>query len=204
MTDPGFLLYFQSKQKVQKMKLDDARKTFVQAWGTLGAEWGINRTMAQIHALLLSSPEPLDTDEIMSHLQVSRGNANTNLRALVDWGLVTRELRPGVRREFFTAEKDTWQIARAIAIQRRRRELDPLMKVLEATQEIDPASGPPEEVAELRELLSGFHVLGSRAATLLDLVLKLDQNAFFRPLLSLLHKRGASRLSGPRAPGDKS
>jgi DNA-binding transcriptional regulator GbsR (MarR family) len=178
------------------MKLDDARKTFIQAWGTLGAEWGINRTMAQIHALLLSSPEALDTDEIMARLQISRGNASTNLRALVDWNLVTRELRPGVRREFFTAEKDVWAISRAIAVQRRRRELDPLMKVLETTQDIDPASGPPAEVAEFRALLQGFAALGSRATALLDLVLRLDQSAFFRPFLTLLQK-GAARKGSP-------
>lgn len=198
MTAPNILLYFQLGQKVQNMDLADAKKTFIQAWGTLGAEWGINRTMAQIHALLLSSAAPLDTDEIMARLQISRGNANTNLRSLVDWGLVTRELRPGVRREFFTAEKDAWQISRAIAIQRRRRELDPLLKVLEATQEITAESGPPEEVAEFRELLQGFHALGSRAATLLDLVLKLDQNAFFRPLLTLLQRKDP-----PPAPGER-
>ncbi|HTQ79689.1 MAG TPA: transcriptional regulator, partial [Thermoanaerobaculia bacterium] len=140
----------------------------------------------------LSSAAPLDTDEIMAQLQISRGNANTNLRALVDWGLVSRELRPGVRREFFTAEKDVWQICRSIAVQRRRRELDPLLKVLEATQEIDPESGAAAEVAEFRELLRGFHALGSRAAGLLDLVLKLDQSTFFRPLLALLQPESPS------------
>lgn len=171
------------------MNLQEARQTFINTWGTLGVEWGINRTMAQIHALLLSSARPLDTEEIMERLQVSRGNANTNLRALIDWGLVTREVRPGVRREFFSAEKDVWEIARAIAVQRRRRELDPMMKVLEAIQDVPPGGDDPDAVAdaeELRKVVRDIHGLGRKASRLLDLVLRLDQSAFFRPLLALL------------------
>lgn len=173
------------------MTLDEAKSTFIQAWGKLGVEWGISRTMAQIHALLLVSPEPLDTESIMARLQISRGNANANLRALVDWGLATRELRAGVRREFFTAEKDVWQIARAIVVQRRRRELDPLMKVLESTLEVEPGRGAsPAEVQAFRRLVGDIHSLGTKASRLLDLVLQLDQSAFFRPLLALLAAGG--------------
>ncbi len=181
------------------MKLEDAKSSFVQAWGTLGAEWGINRTMAQIHALLLTSPEPLDTEAIMEQLQVSRGNANTNLRALVDWGLVSREIRPGVRREFFVAEKDVWEIARAIAVQRRKRELDPLMRVLDSALEIDPDSGSPAEVEELQKVIHNIYELGTKASRLLDMVLLLDQSAFFKPLVSLLKSRSQhARISGAK------
>lgn len=168
------------------MNLEEARQTFINTWGTLGVEWGINRTMAQIHALLLSSASPLDTEEIMERLQVSRGNANTNLRALVDWGLVTREVRPGVRREFFSAEKDVWEISRAIAVQRRRRELDPMMKVLEALQDVTPGPDDRADAEELQRVVRDIHGLGRKASRLLDLVLRLDQSAFFRPLLAFL------------------
>lgn len=172
------------------MRLDEAKQTFIQAWGKLGGEWGINRTMAQIHALLLSSPAPLDTEEIMERLKISRGNANTSLRALIDWGLVTREVRPGVRREFFSAEKDVWEITRAIVTQRRRRELDPLMKVLESTQEITPdETASATEVEDFQRLVSDIHDLGAKASRLLDLALRLDRIAFFRPLLYLLQGR---------------
>lgn len=181
------------------MKLEDAKHSFVQAWGTLGAEWGINRTMAQIHALLLASPEPLDTETIMEQLQVSRGNANTNLRALVDWGLVAREIRPGVRREFFVAEKDVWEIARAIAVQRRKRELDPLMRVIDSTLEIDPDSGSPAEIEEFQRVVHSIYELGTKASRLLDMVLLLDQSAFFKPLVSLLKSRSQhARISGAK------
>ena len=74
--------------KSKAMTIQEGRDKFIQSWGALGTSWGINRTMAQIHALLLISPEPLCAEEIMEALQISRGNANMNLRALMDWGLV--------------------------------------------------------------------------------------------------------------------
>jgi DNA-binding transcriptional regulator GbsR (MarR family) len=183
------------------MKLSDARHAFIQAWGTLGAEWGINRTMAQIHALLLTSPEPLDTEAIMEELQISRGNASTNLRALVDWRLVEREIRPGVRREFFAAEKDVWEMARAIAVQRRRREFDPLMRALESTLDVEPDKGASAaDAEEFRRMIHDIHEVGSLVSRLFDLVVLLDQNTFLEPLLTLLKSRSHSaRISGGRS-----
>jgi DNA-binding transcriptional regulator GbsR (MarR family) len=80
------------------MELAEAKERFVQTWGTLGSNWGINRTMAQVHALLLVSATALSTEEVMEQLQISRGNANMNLRTLIDWGLVRREGKTGERR----------------------------------------------------------------------------------------------------------
>ena len=88
------------------MKLTEGKEKFIQAWGTLGSSWGINRTMAQVHALLLIAPESLCAEDIMEELNISRGNANMNIRALMDWGLVSKELKSGERKEFFSAEKD--------------------------------------------------------------------------------------------------
>ncbi|MFM7182363.1 MAG: GbsR/MarR family transcriptional regulator [Verrucomicrobiales bacterium] len=96
----------------------------------MGTAWGINRTMAQIHALLLTSPRSLSTDEIMDELRISRGNANTNLRDLVGWGLVRSVIRKGERKEYFEAEKDVWRIFCTIARERKRREVSPAMEVL--------------------------------------------------------------------------
>ena len=110
--------------------LEDARATFIDSWGALGSNWGINRTMAMIHALLLVSDEPLSTDEIMEVLGVSRGNANTNLRDLVGWGLIRRVVRKGERREYFEAEKDVWKIACCVARERSRREIEPIVNAL--------------------------------------------------------------------------
>ena len=107
-----------------------ARDEFVTQWGAMGTAWGINRTMAQIHALLLTSTRSLSTDEIMDELRISRGNANTNLRDLVGWGLVRSVIRKGERKEYFEAEKDVWRIFCTIARERKRREVSPAMEVL--------------------------------------------------------------------------
>jgi DNA-binding transcriptional regulator GbsR (MarR family) len=118
-------------QENSRSPLEEAREEFVSQWGAIGSAWGINRTMAQIHALLLTANEPLGTDEIMQELQISRGNANTNLRDLVGWGLIRTVLRKGERREFFEAEKDVWKMFCIIARERKRREIHPAMEVLE-------------------------------------------------------------------------
>ena len=83
------------------MEFKESKEKFIQSWGVLGSSWGINRTMAQIHALLLISPEILSTEEIMDELQISRGNANMNIRGLMDWGIVTKHFKTGERKDFF-------------------------------------------------------------------------------------------------------
>ena len=111
--------------------LIEARDSFVAQWGAIGGAWGINRTMAQIHALLLVSSQPLSTDEVMEELRISRGNANTNLRDLVGWGLVRSVIRKGERKEFFEAEKDVWKMFCIIARERKRREIAPAVEALD-------------------------------------------------------------------------
>jgi DNA-binding transcriptional regulator GbsR (MarR family) len=99
--------------------------------------------MAQIHALLLVSDDALSAEDIMRDLNLSRGNVNMNLRELINWGLVQKELISGERREFFSAEKDIWKISRLIARERRKRELEPALKVLDelrAIKDADPAT----------------------------------------------------------------
>ena len=113
------------------MEVKEGRDKFIKAWGTLGTNWGINRTMAQVHALLLISPNPLCAEEVRQELQISMGNANMNLRALIDWGLVHKELKPGERKEYFVAEKDMWEVVKRIIIQRKKKELEPMLKVLD-------------------------------------------------------------------------
>src|SRR6201992_3073813 len=119
------------------MKLAEARSQFIASWGAFGTHWGINRTMAQIHALLLISPDPLNADEVMDQLNISRGNANMNLRELIDWGLVQKVIVPGERKEFFSAEKDIWKVARQIVKERKKRELDTMLPGLKELSEVD-------------------------------------------------------------------
>ena len=111
-------------------QLAAARDEFVTQWGTIGNAWGINRTMAQIHALLIITPRALTTDEVMEELKISRGNAHTNLRELVGWGLVRSVVRLGERKEYFEAEKDVWKMFCIIVRERKRREIRPAIHVL--------------------------------------------------------------------------
>ncbi len=104
--------------------------------------WGINRTMAQIHALLFITPDPLSANDIMDELQISRGNVSMALRELIAWGIVNRVHIKGERREFYTTEKDVWTMFRIIARERKRREVDPTINVLR------------ESVADLNEISS--------------------------------------------------
>lgn len=120
-------------------QLAAARDEFVMQWGAIGSAWGINRTMAQIHALLIIAPQPLSTDEVMEELKISRGNAHTNLRELVGWGLVRVVVRKGERKEFFEAEKEVWKMFCIVVRERKRREIEPAIRVLKDC--IDGAAG---------------------------------------------------------------
>jgi DNA-binding transcriptional regulator GbsR (MarR family) len=125
-------------------ELKQARDEFVAQWGALGTQWGINRTMAQIHALLMTAPQPLSTDEVMEDLEISRGNAHTNLKELVAWGLVRIVVRKGDRREYFEAEKDVWKVFTTVARERKRREIDPALAVLRKCAENSQGIQTPE------------------------------------------------------------
>jgi len=127
-------------------ELRAARDRFIAQWGAMGTAWGINRTMAQIHALLLTATVPLTTDDIMESLIISRGNANTNQRDLIGWGLIRVVLRKGDRKEYFEAEKDVWKIFCTIARERQRREIDPALAVVrECAAQTAKLKGPEAE-----------------------------------------------------------
>ncbi len=119
----------------------DTRSEFVESWGSMGALWGINRSMARIHALLLATREPLGLEEITEQLDMSRGNASMCLKDLRHWGVVRRVNLTGERRDFYIAEDDPWSMLFRIASERKKREFDPaltaLQKVLATTGEED-------------------------------------------------------------------
>ena len=127
------------------MKFREAKNKFVQTWGALGSQWGINKTMAQIHALLMVSHEPVSMEDIMEELQISRGNASMNLRALMDWGIVYKEYKTGERREYFTAEKDLDELAVKISKERSKREIKPALKVLKEVSSINANASAEEK-----------------------------------------------------------
>lgn len=111
--------------------LQEAKNLLVRRWGEMGGYWGISRTMAEIHALLFVTREPLCTDDIMDQLKISRGNASMNLRALVDWGLIERVHRLGDRKEYFQADTNVWHMFETIMRERRRREVEPIIATID-------------------------------------------------------------------------
>lgn len=144
--------------------LRDARAEFLDRWGELGPAWGVNRTMSRIHALLMVAPEPLNTDEIMAALDVSRGNAHGNVKELCAWGLLRRVRRPGDRKDYYEAEKDVWRVIQLIARQRRRKEVEPVLDALEGSLARTKGLKSAEAKAFRKQLLElhRFAKLGDR------------------------------------------
>lgn len=170
------------------MQLDEAKDKFIQAWGALGSNWGINRTMAQVHALLLISPESLSADEVMEALNISRGNANMNLRALIDWGLLSKEHKSGERRDYFYAEKDIWQVAQQVIVERRKRELKPVMKVLEEVKGVE-GSEQDQDVKAFVDSINNLHSIVGQADKFLEIAVNADRNWFFETLFKMFNRK---------------
>jgi DNA-binding transcriptional regulator GbsR (MarR family) len=166
------------------MKLTEARQQFISSWGAFGTHWGINRTMAQIHALLLVSPDPLTQDDIMEGLDISRGNTNMNIRELINWGLVERVLLPGERKEYFSAEKDIWKVVRQIVKERKKRELEPMLQLLDRLEEVE-GDKRDKHVKTFVETVSSIKKLGKQADKTLDVMIKAEENWFVGNLLKL-------------------
>src|SRR5579862_8383610 len=137
-------------------RLIRAQDQFVLEWGRMGSSWGINRTMAQIHALLFISSEPLHVDQIIDRLLISRGNASMSLRDLMDWGIVRRFRHPGERRDVYTSEIDPWQMFSRVIRERKRREIDPTARALRECLAMLPGTTEGAEEATFHERLSGL------------------------------------------------
>lgn len=166
------------------MELPEAKQRFIEAWGKLGSEWGINRTMAQVHALLLISPEALTTEEIMESLSISRGNANMTVRDLINWGLVEKQHKPGERKEYFFADKDVWNIARQVAKERRKRELDPVIKILD---ELSKVQGDAKDPAfkTFNKSVTDINKLAKNVDKTLETMIKADESWFWGSVLKI-------------------
>ncbi len=167
------------------MQLTEAKEKFIQSWGSLGSQWGINRTMAQIHALLLIAPDPLSTEEIMEQLRVSRGNANMNIRELINWQLVKRELKTGERKEFFSAEKDMYKVFRLILKERKKREIDPMIHII---HELSSVQGDmrSREFKAFSEVIDDLEKLTNKGDKMMELITKSDENWFLNTFLKLM------------------
>ena len=164
------------------MKLNEAKQQFISSWGAFGTHCGINRTMAQIHALLITSPDPLTQDDIIDELNSSRGNTNKNIRELINWGLVERVLLPGERKEYFSAEKDIWKVVKQIVKERKKRELEPMLQLLDKLEEVE-GDKRDKNVKTFVETVSGIKKLGIQADRTLDVMIKADENWFVGNLM---------------------
>jgi DNA-binding transcriptional regulator GbsR (MarR family) len=149
--------------KDNKSSLTKAQDQFILEWGRMSSSWGINRTMAQIHALLFVTGEALEVNEIMDRLQISRGNASMNLRELMDWGVVRRFRQPGDRKDTYVSETDPYQMFIRIVKERKRREIDPttdaIREVIAKLPESDPTEGVQELRIRLQALLEIFDLI---------------------------------------------
>ena len=155
------------------MKLDEAKNKYIQTWGSLATSWRINKTMAQVHALLLVSTKPLSAEDIMETLQISRGNVNMNVRALIDWGIVKKEFVIGERKEFFVAGKDIWELFKQITKERKKREIEPVLKVLEDLQQVDDNSN---EATQFKQVLNDLSKVTNTVNNILDKAIKADEH----------------------------
>jgi len=167
----------------KKMTYSEGREKFIEAWGNLGTSWGIPKTMAQIHALLLLSTEPLNCDMIMEQLHCSRGNANTNIRALCEWELVFKKCQDGCRKEYFVAEKDMWTIVRQVISNRKKKELEPLIQVLE---EVGSVQGMCHKSNEFCNLVSDLKRFSVQADNTLDKIVKTESKWVLGTFMNLI------------------
>jgi DNA-binding transcriptional regulator GbsR (MarR family) len=165
------------------MKLDEAKIKFIQTWGALGSNWGISKTMAQVHALLMISKDPLCTEEIMETLNISRGNTNMTVRALIDWGLVYREVKVGDRREFFRGEKDIYKVGKQIVKIRREREVQPVINLLNSLQDIDENNKESEEFIKQMQEIADFT---KRSDEFVGKLVDADENWFGKMMIKLM------------------
>ncbi len=135
---------------------------FIESWGSLGVLWGINRSMARIHAFILLSEKPVDMDEIAKVLYISRGNASMCLKELRNWGVIQRVHIQGDRRDFYVAEPDVWKMFFRIAVERKKREFDPALETLQkliAGKDMDKVEKVKERLEKIEETITTFDAI---------------------------------------------
>jgi len=164
--------------------LADAKAQFIHLWGVTGTSWGVSKTLAQVHALLLVSPVALSTEDIMAQLTISRGNASMTVRELLDWGLIYKELRPGERREFFVAEKDMLQVTRCIIRARKRRELDQMKRTLDQLAAL-PGDAAEADYRAFHTTLTDIQQLATASDKLLTKLMQAERSWFWDKFFKL-------------------
>ena len=165
------------------MQLIEAKEKFINEWGCLSTNWGICKTMGQLHALLLVTSSPVTADEVMQQLQISRGNVNMNLRALIDWGLVYKVNKIGERKDYFEAEKDIWKVFKQIVKHRKKKELEPMMKVL---NELDEFEANCDESNDFCKMVRELKLFSEKANHSLESILESNNNWLLKSYIHML------------------
>ena len=155
------------------MNVSEKSQYFITEWGKLGVAWGINKTMAHIHALLLCSCEALCADEIRARLDIGKGSAHQNIKLLKEWKLIIPIHKDGVRKEYFQAEKDMWVIFRQILINRKNKELTPLISLLEKVS-TETSECPKDQSFNL--MISDMLQVSQKADSALNNFISLDSD----------------------------
>ena len=167
------------------MDLQTSKQKFIDTWGSLGSEWGINKSVAQVQALLLVSAEPISTDEIMEALTISRGNANMSLRQLMDYGIIYKKVVAGDRKEYFVAEKDIWKWAVKIAMMRKQKEIEPVMNVLNELKE-ETKKDKSADGKEFYKTVNDIHSFIDQLSSLADKIFSSNRGELLIKLLKIV------------------
>jgi DNA-binding transcriptional regulator GbsR (MarR family) len=166
------------------MQLTEAKGKFIHTWGLMGVNWGINKAMAQVHAYLLIADKPVCADEIMDYLQMSRGNVNINLHALLDWGLIYKVAKEeGCRKDKYTAEKNMSVVFKQIIKQRKKKELEPLRNLMDICSDIQPNCSESKVFCDTVQDIKSF---SEKADTALENLIKLDEHWLTGPLMRMI------------------
>ncbi len=165
------------------MELTPAMERYVLHWGEMGARWGVNRSVAQIHALLYLAPKPLTAEEIADTLRIARSNVSMSLKELLAWGLVQRTHLRGDRRDHFEAIQDNWEILTRIVEERKKREIDPTLTLLRACAMEAAADGKTGR--DVRQRIEGLLEFLETLSAWYDQVRRLP-----KPVLVTLMKMG--------------
>lgn len=165
------------------MEFSESKEKFISEWGKLCMNWGVKRAMGQIHGALLISERSLNAEELMQVLQMSRGNVNMNLRELIDWGLVHKVLITGERKEFFEAEKDFWKVFKLIVMRRKKKELDPMLQLLELSSCVEAKCPESDEFCKVIKELKHF---SDKAEKVLDIFITNDNTLLSSSLMKMM------------------
>jgi len=165
------------------MEYLEGRDKFIRTWGELGINWGINKTMGQIHGLLLIETEALNSDQIMDQLKISRGNVNMNLHSLVEWGLLHKIDIKGQRKDYYVAEKDIWKAFKHIIRKRKEKELHPMIDLLDEVSKIE---GSDDKSVEFLRMMEELNVFSKQADKALENLVNSKKNFLINSYLRMI------------------